>query len=283
MTDEIDDDKSYDVICNEDNSLVAVPSRPAQAPVSHVGGSTVPDTQRTIFGEYLRKSRACNICRRRDHMEINYLRARDHMTYQQIMQEKGVSPDDLIVHFKNHYILSKHNQDIINLQENTSQESNDIVTRVLEGDIDLFGGAQSVLISKVQRLNDLSNRRKALEEVREEHGNLTADEQEEYLLVCKLSEEIENSMTKVYQIIDKKAFPSGKDDLSRAVMSYKHSVLTRFVDDIAMVLIEFERNPIYTELIQQIRLALSQRVSALEAKIFNSGGMLKPLDEDEMK
>lgn len=280
---EEEEEKSYDVVANEDSTLSVVPTCQILPSTQSTDNFTLPDPQRTIFGEYIRKSRACNICRRRDHMEINYMRARDHLTYQQIMQAKGVSPDDQITHFKNHYIISKHNQDIINLKENTSQEANDIVTRILEGDLDLFGGAHSVLKSKVQRLNGLNNRRKALEDTREDSGNLTPDEQDEFLLICKLSEEIENSMTKILQIIDKKAFPTGKDDLAKAMLSYKHSVLTKFVDDIAIVLIEFERNPLYTGLIQQIRLALSQRVSALEAKILSSGGVLKPLDEDDMK
>jgi len=237
----------------------------------------VSEALETSFGKYVKKSRICNICIRNDAMEINQLRARDHMSYHDISAQKQVTIDALTVHFKNHFIISKNNQQLIDLRENSSQESNEIVQRILEGEIDFFGGAQSVLLSKIQRLSPIQNRLNHLSD-QQEIDNLDDIEKQEYILLNKLAEGIENSIMTVHQIMDKKLFPSNKEELAKATLSYKLSVLSKFVDDIVTVLLEFEKNPEYQELVHQIRQALSQRVSAIETIILKSGGELRAID-----
>jgi hypothetical protein len=234
----------------------------------------------TSFGKYVKKSRICNICLRNDHMEINQLRARDHLSYHDISAQKQVTIDALTVHFKNHFIISKNNQQLLDLRENSSQESNEIVQRILEGEIDFFGGAQSVLLSKIQRLSPIQNRLNHLSD-QQEIDNLDDIEKQEYILLNKLAEGIENSIMTVHQIMDKKLFPSNKEELAKATLSYKLSVLSKFVDDIVTVLIEFEKNPEYRELVHQIRQVLSHRVSALETIILKSGGEIRAIDTIE--
>ena len=103
-------------------------------------------------------------------------------------------------------------------------------------------------------------------------------------MLNKLAEDIENSIMKVYQIIDKKLFPANQEDLAKAVLSYKLSILSKFVDNIITVFLEFENDPKYTELIQQLRMALSKKISILESAILKSGGVMKDIDEsDESK
>jgi len=235
------------------------------------------DTLETSFGKYIKKSRICPICIRHDHMEVNQLRARDHLTYHEIVSAKNVTIDALRLHFKSHFIISKNNQQLLDLKENSSEESNEIVQRILEGEVDFFGGAMSVLQSKIQRLKPIQDRISTLSDD-QEIDNLDDIEKQEYILLNKLAEGIENSIMNVHQLMDKKLFPSDKEDLAKATLSYKLSVLSKFVDDIVIVLLEFEKNPQYTELVRQIRRALSQRVSALETLILKSGGEIKAIE-----
>ena len=230
------------------------------------------------YGNYIKKSRICPICMRNDNMEINRLRAVDHLPYDAIINIKGVTRDALDTHFSKHFIISTVTQDILNLKEDSSQEANEIIKRVLEGEVDLFGGSQAVLKSKIQRLHDIRERLKFLSD-RQEIDSLEDIEKQEYIMLNKLAEDTENSIMKVHQILHKKVFPSSKEELTRSMLAFKMSVLSKFVDDIVVTLIEFERNKEYQELIRQIRLSLSQRVSSLEALIFKSGGILQSLDD----
>lgn len=238
-----------------------------------------PDIPDGTFGEYVRKSRVCPVCMRSDHMEINYMRAQHHMTYREIAVNKTLPESALDTHFRNHFIISKHHQDIIDLQENSSQESNEIIARILSGEVDLFGGAQGVLKSKVQRLHEINAQRKELAD-RQEVGNLEVEDQQRYLLLNKLAEDVENSIMKVHQILDKKYFPTNEEELKRKLLSFKYSVLKNFVDEVILVLIEFEKNPEYRDLVRQIRLALSPRISLIEEKIMKSGGAIQEIDND---
>jgi len=237
------------------------------------------DALETSFGHYVKKSRICPICIRHDHMEINQLRARDHLSYHDIVSAKSVTLDALRLHFKSHFIISKNNQQLLELKENSSEESNEIVQRILEGEVDFFGGAMSVLQSKVQRLQPINDRIKKLSD-EQEIDNLDDIETQEFILLNKLAEGIENSIMKVHEMMDKKLFPSNKEEIAKATLSYKLSVLSKFVDDIVIVLLEFEKNSEYTDLVHQVRRALSQRVSALETIILKSGGEIKSIEAD---
>jgi len=241
------------------------------------GNAVVLDALETSFGKYVKKSRICPICIRNDHMEINQLRAREHLSYHDIASQKQVTIDALNIHFKSHFIISKNNQQLIDLRENSSQESNEIIQRILEGEVDFFGGAQSVLQSKIQRLSPIQSRINYLAD-QQEIDNLDDVEKQEYILLNKLAENIENSIMEIHTQIDKKVFPSNKEEIAKATLSYKLSVLSKFVDDIVVTLIEFEKNPQYTDLVHDIRRALSQRVSALETLILRSGGEIRAID-----
>jgi len=237
----------------------------------------IPEVLETPYGKYLRKSTICPICLRLDHMEINMMRSRNHMTYGEIAGEKHVTIHALDLHFKNHFQVSQTNKDIIDLKENSNQESNEVIEKILEGNVDFFGGAQSVLTSKAQRLLPILNKLKILSD-KAEIDDLEDIERQDYILLNKLAEDIENSIMKIHNLIDKKMFPSSKEEIARAVMSYKLSILNKFVDDIILVLIEFEKHDGYKDLIQQIRFALSQRISNLEAIVVKSGGELKAVE-----
>ena len=112
----------------------------------------------TPFGKYLKTSRICPICLRSDHMQINRMRGQDHMTFGEISAATGIALKSLKLHFDYHFEISRRNQDIINIKEDTSGESKEIINRLLEGEVDLFGGAVSVLESKAQRLNPIKKR-----------------------------------------------------------------------------------------------------------------------------
>jgi len=249
--------------------------------LGEVSVATPYATSNSSYGKYAKRSRVCPVCLRHDHMEINRMRACEYKTLGQIAAEKSISPKEIGNHFRNHFVISKNNQDIINLREDTNQEANEIITKIFDGDIDLYGGATSVLESKAQRLKPILNRIGQLEDNREaELDGLEDIETQELIMLEKLAEEIENSIMKVYQIIDKKVFPTNKEDIAKAVLSYKHSVLRKFVDNIIIVLMDFEKQPEYRDLVQQIRVALSQRVSYLEASILKTGGVMKAIGED---
>jgi hypothetical protein len=63
--------------------------------------------------------------------------------------------------------------------------------------------------------------------------------------------------------------------MTKAILTYKLDVLTKFVDSVILILIEFEKVPEYSDLVKQLRIALSQTVSNLEADIIKSGGIIK--------
>ena len=242
-------------------------------PVAASPTSVVPTEviEETALGQYIKKSRICAICLRDDHMEINSMRGAQHATYKEIETATGISTDTIELHFRNHFIISKTSQQVINLKENTSTESNEIVRQILEGDIDFFAGAVGVLESKAQRLHGIKDKLDGLSD-KMEINDAEDVEKQEYILLNKLAQDIENSIVNVYKVIYKDIFPAGKDDMLNGVLSFKQSILSKFVDDIIRVLLEFEKLPEYTDLIKQIRIALSQRITALEATIIESGG-----------
>jgi len=101
---------------------------------------------------------------------------------------------------------------------------------------------------------------------------------QEFFQMNKLAEEVENSILKTWQIIDKKLFPISREDLSNAILSYKLGVLSKILDDIQIVFVEFEKNSYYTDLIKNLRTALSERFNFLEDSILKSGGILQSVE-----
>jgi len=224
------------------------------------------------FGKYIKKSRICPICLRADHMEINALRGRDHLAYQEIMMVKQVTQEALGQHFKNHFILSRTAQQMLDLKEDNSSEANDLITRILDGEVDLFGALHSILRGRAQRLNAIYTRLDHLSD-QQEIDNLTDIESQEFILLNRLVDGSEKDVMRIYELMEKKLLPS-QEDTVKAILKYKLDILNKFVDNIIHVFIDFEKKPEFTALIQQLRIALAQKVSVIEASILQSGGTI---------
>lgn len=226
------------------------------------------------YGRYHRRSKICTICRNSSHMDINLMRARDHMSLDDIHAQTGISREALQTHFKTHFILSKNHRQIIELQESGSTEANEIVEKILEREIDLFSAAEGVLHTKSKRLNIISSRLDDLSDEMEA-GGLEDFETGEFIQLHKLSNEIENDILKTYQIIDKKLFPFKQEELSNAVLNYKIRILKQMLEQIHITLVDFEQQEEHTEVVQAIRMALANRINRIEDDILKSGGMIQ--------
>ena len=229
------------------------------------------------YGRQLTNSHLCAVCLSKHHNQINLLRGRDHKTLDEIcntIQAPGITVANLEKHFKNHFILTKASSDIISLKEENSPEATELVRKVLENEIDIFSAGQSILEVKSKQTHFLMNRIEFLNAHLEEDSADDIDKQE-FAALNKVLTEVTNSMTKIYVIMDKKLFPSSKDDLSNAVLQYKLNVLSKIIDNIQLALLELELNPKYYEVIQQIRAALASRIGNIEDEILKTGGMMK--------
>lgn len=206
-------------------------------------------------------------------MEINLLRARDKVSLQEISTQTQFTIDTLEKHFKNHWLIAPKEKKILDLMENSSEEANLLVERIMEGDADIFSGSQAVLESKIQRLHPIQQRLKVLSD-KLECDALDDTEKQEYILLHRLANDIENSITKIQQIIHEQLFPVKREELSRAILNYKLSVLQKLIDQIILVFLEFESKPEYKVLIADLRLELAQRINAIEENILRSGTLL---------
>ena len=181
--------------------------------------------EETVLGHYIKKSRICAICLRDDHMTINSMRGSQHLTFQEIEHATHISTETIDLHFRSHFKVSKTAQHVIDLKENTSTESNELVRQILEGDIDFFAGAVGVLESKAQRLHGIKDKLNDLSD-KMEIDDAEDVEKQEYILLNKLAQDIENSIVNVYKVIYKDIFPAGKDDMLNGVLSFKQSILS---------------------------------------------------------
>ena len=242
--------------------------------------NVVAEEDISYYGKYLRRAKGCAVCLRTSHMDINLKRAKQHMTIQEISDEENLGKDILNMHFRNHFIIATDIQRILDLKENTGRESLGIISKILDGEIDLFHGVQGIQESKMQRLAVIHNRIKELADLQEQQP-LEDIELQEFYQLNKLAEESENSMAKLYQITDKKFFPSNREDLSNAILSYKLNVLNKILDAIQVEFMQYEKDPIYAPLIQQIRVGLSKRFNFLESTIMQSGGVIQLPKEEK--
>lgn len=235
----------------------------------------VPVRKETVktYGKVLHRSRKCVVCTHRESAVINLMRARDHLSLDEISEIKGISKAALRIHFDNHFIVNKTNSDIIALKEDASPEANEIVESIIEGDIDIFAGAQGILESKAQRLNPILSRLKELTSTMETE-KLEDFETQEYVALNKLAESIENSMLKTYQIVDKRLLPFKREELSNAILSYKLKILKKMLDKVQLVLLEFEKVPNYRTFVAELRSALAEHFNKIEDDILQSGGTL---------
>lgn len=242
----------------------------------------VSDDVDVNHGYYIKRSRICPLCIRADHMEINMLRARDKQTLTYISRNKGIAMDTLNRHFKNHFLIAPRDKKILDLMENSSDEANSIIEKIMEGEIDLFASSSAVLESKAQRLHIIKEQLKHLSDNMEIDA-LEDVEKQEFLLLNREAGAIEDSIVRIYQIIDKKLFPSSREELSKAILTYKLNVLKKMIDSIVLVFLEFDKKPEFSSLVAQLRYALAQKVNLLEADILKSGGILQITDEKSGK
>lgn len=229
------------------------------------------------YGHYSRRSTQCPICLHAQHMQVNLLRARDHRPLDYISRQMRVTVVSLETHFEKHYVLSPTHQKILDVLENTSRESNELIARILDGEVDLFAGSQKILEAKAIRLHPVTQRIKALSDLQDIDA-LTEEQTEELTALHRTSNDIENSMTKVLELIDKKLFPADKEERAGAVLHFKLSILEKLLDNIQLTLLEFETQPEYQILIQNLRVALSRRFNILEEQILKSGGFSRPVE-----
>lgn len=238
---------------------------------------TISENEFKKYGKILTRSHLCSICTSKYLDQINLLRARDHKTYEEIVniiQAPGITVDKLKKHFKNHFHINKTHSDIISLKEESSPESLEIVEKVLEGEIDIFSAGNALLDIKTKRLNFMMNRIEFLNAHLEEDSADDVDKQE-FVSLNKSATELETSITKLLVILDKKLFPSTQEDLSNAVLQYKLKVLSKIIDNIQLTLIELEKNSEYYHVIQEVRKVLASKIGSIEDEILKSGGVMK--------
>jgi len=228
------------------------------------------------YGYYVTQPPICPICNKSNHMEINLLRARDHLSYEQIARTvklSGVNPDTLRTHFRGHFIISSAQKKMLELKEDASPESLEIIHKVFEGDIDIFSASMSILQSQAKRLSAVTQRLDFLN-AHMEIDSVDDIDKQEFIQLNRVASDIENSMERVYSIMDKKLFPASKDELSNAILQYKLGVLGKIIDMIQLCLIELERDPQFTAAIHRIRQLLSEKIGNVEDEILKSGGLM---------
>jgi hypothetical protein len=233
-----------------------------------------------LYGRYTRKSRACSICTLSNHMEINMLRAKQHMSLDDISQLKGISLNMLQTHFDSHFILAPSVSKIINLKESNTQESQAIITSNLEGNLDIYAGASGVLESLGLRLKMIQDRLKELRDYQESRI-LSQEETIEYNQLHLLCGKVETQIVKTYQTVRDNLYPlNSREGLANAFLSFKIDALEKMINDVQLELLEYEKDPNYTDLIKQLRYTLSKRFNYIEESILKSGGFIeKPAEK----
>ena len=227
----------------------------------------------STYGKVIKRSTLCSICLRDDYNEINMMRARDHLSYEEIVRLKNVTMEALDIHFRKHYHIAGYGQQILRLKEDISPEANQLIQKIFDKELDVFSGIQSVLESKAERLLPIRDRIRWLTD-RQETDALEVFEIQELIELNKLAENIENSIIKTYQVMDKKLFPIKKEELANAVLSYKLEILTKILDKFKVVLARYEQIPEYSKLIIQLRQTLAEEFNKIEDEIVKSGGTM---------
>ena len=239
--------------------------------------SVYEDVNIKKYGNQITNSHLCAVCLSTHHNRVNLLRARDHKTLEEIcniIQAPGITIQNLEKHFKNHFILARSSNDIISLREENSPEAMELVRKVLDGEVDIFSAAQSILEVKNKQSHFVMNRIEFLNAYLEEDKVEDVDKQE-FAALNKVLTEITTSMMKIYTIMDKKLFPPSKDDLSNAVLQYKLNVLSKIIDTIQFAFLELETTPKFFDVVQEVRAALAAKIGNIEDEILKSGGLLK--------
>ncbi|GEM_PF-6489062 len=265
--------KEAEIIEQSIDSTAVVP-----ACSSAVSVSNSQDTLEDLYGYYAGgKSHLCPICQKSNHMEINLLRARDHLSYDEIarrMKSAAVTPSNLEKHFKNHFIIAERQRKLIALKEDsTSSADLALVNKIFEGEMDIFAATQAILESKSRRHLAVMNR---LEFLKAHLEVDTADDidKQEFIQLNKTAGEIEDSMEKIVSLRDKKLFPASQVELSNAILKWKLNTFAKLIDSLQFALLKLEKDPRHTLIIAEIRSELAKNLSPIEDEILRSGGIL---------
>lgn len=247
--------------------------------------STALIAKKDAYGFYLTHSHLCNVCNAKNHMEINLLRARDHLSYKEIvtrLKQPGISEDILKKHFTHHYIISTSQSKILSLTEEGSSEALAIVTKIFEGNLDVFTAGHAILESKAGRLQPITSRIQFLSAHLEDDSADDTDKQE-YIQLNRIATDIEDSMAKIYFAMTKNLFPASKEEMSNAILRYKLEILSKIIDQIQFILLELENDPVMGILVQRIRFELAQKIGSIEDEIIKAGGIIKSAPASEKK
>lgn len=257
--------------------IVPNPDETTEIAVRNTSLVTAGDDHDT-YGYTIRVSGLCAICRMAARREVNLARARDHKKFTEISVEFKVPVETIKKHFQNHYVISEYNTQIIALSEDTTKEAKELITKIFDGNTDFLDGVSAVLKSKAVRLNDIQNSLSSLND-NAEIGALEDTDKQERIMLHRLAEDVENSITKVYQLMDKKIFPFKKEELSNAILSYKLETLSKMLDEVKIVLMDFQKRPgvgTYVDIIGDLTVELVKRFNKLEAEVVQSGGIVVP-------
>jgi hypothetical protein len=234
------------------------------------------------YGKYIRRSRLCTICNHPHHMDINLMRARDHLSLDEISNRMRVAPEGLDIHFKNHYILSRQSKNILALREEGAVEENELFGKIIESDSDFFSILQSIQDAKARRWNMIQRRIDSLRDEQEVDG-LDQFSTSEFVQLCKLVKDEENDIAKFQELIDKKLMPVNKEERVKAVLSWKYKTMSWVVDRIQIRFNEIELKPEYITtnkaLIGELRRLLAMDFNEIEDEILKSGGILRPAED----
>lgn len=223
------------------------------------------------YGQVLRQSTLCPVCISLRCKEVNLARARDLKSYAEITSEFGFSRDTLESHFRQHYDINTKQKKLLSLKENTDSEDLAIVGKVFDGEIDAFSALQDILKYKAKRLHGVNQRLNKIEE-QFDIGNENVEDKQEYALLHKTANDIENSMQKIYKMLHEYMFPTNREALTNAVLQYKINILSQIVDGIQDVLNDMEKDPEAEIIIRIIRKRLSIKINKIEGDILKSGG-----------
>lgn len=230
------------------------------------------------YGKSLHESTACSLCMSPKHNEINLLRVKKHMSYQEISKTLDVSEKLIRTHFENHFLPNMATKRLLNLKENTSQEAMDIVTHIMEGNFDFSTSMDLVLKAKVERLLDTRARLTEMRVLRESPSLGGGDVEDDTLNYCKLNkvaEDLEKSIIEINKTKQEFLFPMDQAQINNAMLSFKLSILQSMLDRIVSVFIECENDfPSYASVIAELKLRLSAQFNALEADVTKAGGKL---------
>lgn len=228
------------------------------------------------YGKYAQHSKICMICTSSKANEINLLRAVSHLSYKEISNEIGLPYKEVERHFSKHFILKQTVQQALAVKENVKPEAQEIITKILDGEVDLVSAVSGILKSKAETLLQMKGRMTRLEEELEEDsfdvdpetgkGFDKAANYNAYIKLAESANKLENSIMEGYKVIDNKFF--NQDDIVRAIIDYKLAYLSKVLDSIVITCKMLEsKGDEYSRVINELRVELARQFDVLESEV----------------